>query len=361
MSQHSQRKRVLLLHTGGTLGMALPEDRRLDLGPAEHLDRLLSRVPELREIADIELIAPWNLDSSDVGPQQWQALANLIVDRGGVGKPGGFTGIVIIHGTDTLAYAASALAMMLRGLDRPVVFTGSQRPLEAWRTDARANLAAAVECATLPIPEVLVVFGDSVLRACRATKADANDYQAFDTPSQPPLGRIGVELEIDWSRVRRCSQPFELKMLIDSRILALTMFPGLDPAALRSVVGGANAERLRAVIVRGFGVGNVPMLGEASLLPLIESLASAGVAVIVGSQCVRGHTDLCLYAAGRAILAAGAIEARDMTFEACVTKAMWALAQPENSVAQWFARDLAGEITLSGRVTSDVKSATLDG
>ena len=337
----NSHKRVLLVHTGGTLGMALPEERRLDLAPAKHLERLLKRVPELTEIADVELVAPWNLDSSDVGPEHWQQLATLVAaerDR--------FDGVVIIHGTDTLAYTASALAFMLHGLDKPVVFTGSQRPLEAWRTDARANLAAAVECATLPLPEVLVAFGDKILRACRSTKADASGYTAFQTPAEAPLGRIGVELDVDWPRVRTPQRAFQLETGLDTRVLALTVFPGFDPHGVaRALLAPGVADRLRAVIVRGFGVGNVPTRGERSLTPLVEGLTRAGVAVVVGSQCHRPHTDLGMYVGGRALLDAGAIEAHDHTFEATVVKTMWALARPEHDVRAWLARDLAGEST----------------
>ncbi len=339
-------RRVLVIHTGGTLGMAVPDHRRLDLAPEAHLQRLLARVPELNEIADIELVAPWNLDSSDVTPEHWQALAQMVVDRAGIGRAGeGFHGVVIIHGTDTLAYAASALAFMLRNLDRPVVFTGSQRPLEAWRTDARANLTSAVETATGDVPEVLIVFGDAILRGCRSTKADANDYQAFESPAEPPLGRIGVDLQLDRPRIRQPKGPFRLETALDRRVLALTMFPGFDPRAMRDLLTAEVRDRLRAVIIRGFGVGNVPVRGEGSLLPLVQDLAAANIGVVVTSQCHRGRTDLAMYAGGRALLEAGAVEARDMTFEATVVKTMWALARPERSLAGWMAEDLAGEAT----------------
>lgn len=321
--------------------MALPEERRLDLAPAMHLERLLRRVPELTEIADVELIAPWNLDSSDVGPEHWQQLASLVA-----GNLHRFDGVVIIHGTDTLAYTASALSLMLQGLDKPVVLTGSQRPLEAWRTDARANLAAAVECATLPVPEVLVAFGDKILRGCRVTKADASGYTAFQTPAESPLGRIGVDLEIDWPRVRHPQRAFSLETALDTRVLALTMFPGFDPHGVaRALLAPGVTERLRAVIVRAFGVGNVPTRGDRSLLPLVEGLGQAGVAVVVGSQCHRPHTDMGLYVGGRALLDAGAIEAHDHTFEATVVKTMWALGQQTADLRTWLGRDLVGEAT----------------
>ncbi len=337
------RKHVLLVHTGGTLGMAEPDKRRLDLAPAAHLERLLSRVPELQEIANIDLIAPWNVDSSDIGPQQWQRLAQIVAGAFlGASEP--IDGVVIIHGTDTMAYTASALAYMLRGLHRPVVLTGSQRPLEAWRTDARANLAAAVETATLALPEVAIVFGDKVLRGCRASKVDARIYQAFDSPNEAPIGRIGVSLDLDTQRVRAPGQLY-LDDALGTGLMALTVFPGMDQSLLQGVALAAKAG-LKAVLVRAFGTGNVPMTGTASLLPMVEKLAGLGLHVIVATQCPGGSAELDLYASGRALLAAGAISAGDMTFEAAATKALWALGHPEQTMRQWFFQDLAGEITL---------------
>lgn len=337
------RKHVLLVHTGGTLGMAEPDRRRLDLAPAAHLQRLLSRVPELQEIADIDLVAPWNLDSSDVGPEQWQRLAQIVAGAF-QGASRRVDGVVIIHGTDTMAYTASALAYMLRGLDRPVVLTGSQRPLEAWRTDARANLAAAVETATRPLPEVVIVFGDKVLRGCRASKVDARIYQAFDSPNEAPLGRIGVSLDLDVARLRSPGA-LQLDDALGTGLMALTVFPGMDQSLLQGVAHAAQVG-LKAVLVRAFGTGNVPMTGSASLLPMAEKLAALGLDVIVATQCPGGSAELDLYASGRALLAAGAISAGDMTFEAAATKALWALGHPQRSMRHWFATDLAGEITL---------------
>lgn len=337
------RKHVLLVHTGGTLGMAEPDKRRLDLAPAAHLQRLLTRVPELQEIATIDLVAPWNVDSSDIGPEQWQRLAQIVAGAF-QGASQTIDGVVIIHGTDTMAYTASALAYMLRGLDRPVVLTGSQRPLEAWRTDARANLAAAVETATRALPEVAIVFGDKVLRGCRASKVDARIYQAFDSPNETPIGRIGVSLDLDVQRVRAPGQ-LQLDDALGTGLMALTVFPGMDQSLLQGVALAVKAG-LKAVLVRAFGTGNVPMTGTASLLPMVEKLAALDLDVIVATQCPGGSAELELYASGRALLAAGAISAGDMTFEAAATKALWALGHPEQTMRQWFHQDLAGEITL---------------
>ena len=341
------RPKVLIIHTGGTLGMQLPEGTRLELGEEEHLARLTERVPELSEMADIDLIAPWNHDSSDVGSDHWQALADLIVNKGGIGTAGGYSGIVVIHGTDTLAYTASMMAFMLRHIDRPVIFTGSQRPLDAWRTDARANLAAAVECATRKIAEVCIVFGDSILRACRSSKIDARSYNAFAAPSFGTIGQIGTELSLVPQAVHQPNAEFELKSALDTRVLALTLFPGVDTGMVaRNIQVSAEAGVLRAVLIRGFGVGNVPIDGLSDLRPLLANATGNDLEIVISSQCYRGHTDLSMYPGGRALVDAGAIAARDMTFEAAITKLMWALAQPEKSLREWFETNLAGEVSL---------------
>ena len=344
------KKRVLIIHTGGTLGMSLPERTRLSLGGPDYMNRLLTRVPDLVEIADIKLISPWNMDSSDVGPEHWQTLATLITEEAGLGKPlgtpGTFDGVVLIHGTDTLAFTASALSYMLRNLDRPVVVTGSQRPLEAWRTDARANLTAAVETATREIPEVVVAFDSFVFRGCRAIKSDATSYAAFDSPNASPLGSIGINLTLRQDAIRKPQGPFRLATGLDTRVLALTMLPGFNPkSAERALLGSGPDDQVHAVVVRGFGVGNVPTQGRYSIQPLLTSLRQAGIEIVVTTQASRGGTDPLLYHGGRLLQEMGVIGARDMTFEAAITKVMWGLAQPEQTLTEWFNTNLAGEAT----------------
>ena len=269
------KRSVLIIHTGGTLGMSTPHRARLELDDDAHLERLIERVPELEEIAKIRLIAPYNRDSSDMGPATWQKLARTVVTEAGIGAQGGYDGVVLIHGTDTMSYAASMLAFMLRGLDRPVVLTGSQRPLEAWRTDARANLAAAVECATLDLPEVVIVFGDTILRGCRSSKIDALSYNAFAAPTSGTLGRIGTELAMSPGALRPASEPFALADQFDTRVLAVTLFPGIDTAMVAATVHkAASAGKLRALVIRGFGVGNVPLSGLSDLRPLLAEVGT---------------------------------------------------------------------------------------
>jgi L-asparaginase len=344
------KKRVLIVHTGGTLGMSLPERTRLTLASPDYLARLLTRVPELEEIADIDLISPWNMDSSDMGPVHWQELANLISQKAGleqpVGTPGTYDGVVIIHGTDTLAFTASALAYMFRNLDRPIVLTGSQRPLEAWRTDARANLAAAVETATRNLPEVVVAFDSYIFRGCRSIKWDATSYAAFDSPNLAPLGQIGINLTVNHKAIRQPQGAFRLETNLNTHVIALTMLPGFDPFIAEQALLNTDPEhRIRAAIVRGFGVGNVPTHGRYSIQGLISSLREAHIDVVVTTQAIRGGTDPLLYHGGRILKELGVIGARDMTFEAAVSKVMWGLGQPQQTLTEWFETDLSGEAT----------------
>src|SRR5579862_8694524 len=193
-------KRVLILHTGGTLGMA--GRRPAPLAPDIYAQALTERVPELAELAEIETRILCNLDSSDIGLEEWAALADEVAQA-----RARYDGVVIVHGTDTMAYTASALSFALAGLDRPVVLTGSQRPLAAVRSDARRNLVDAVDLATRDLPEVGICFDGRLLRGNRATKGDAWSYDAFASLGCAPLARLGLDVEIA-PHVRRPTAPF---------------------------------------------------------------------------------------------------------------------------------------------------------
>lgn len=284
------------------------------LAPDVYTSDLLAELPVLRKVAEIESRILFNLDSSDMQPHHWVELASVVHDA----LPR-YDGVVVVHGTDTMAYTASALAFLLPGLDRPVVLTGAQRPLVEVRTDARANLVDACMLATMPIPEVGVAFGSKLLRGCRATKLDAWGMNAFGTPSCAPLAELGVTVEIA-SHVlpARPLAPFDPR--IEPRVLAARVFPGLDPrlfaAALRTGV--------RGVVLEAFGAGNVPHL-ENSLVPAIEEATERDIPVVIASQCARGAVDLSRYEGGSAAARAGAIGAGTMTSEAALAKLMVAL------------------------------------
>ena len=330
--------RLLMIHTGGTLMMAPSPDGGALSAEVVTKD-LLAELPVLRQIAEIETRLLWRLDSTDMQPEHWVELASVIHHA-----RADYDGIVVVHGTDTMAYTASALAFLLPGLDRAVVLTGAQRPLGAVRTDARANLVDACQVATMPIPEVGIVFSSRLYRGCRATKMDAWGMNAFASPGCAALAELGLGVQVSPHVLApRAEQPFDPRL--EPRVLAVRTFPGLDPRLIQ----GALTTGVKGLLLEAFGAGNVPRL-ERSLIPVIEAARALDVPVVIASQCPRGSVDLTAYEGGVAAAGAGAIGAADMTVEAALTKLMVTLGRaPENRVAaarESFARSIAGEVTL---------------
>ena len=324
--------RLLLVHTGGTLMMRGGDTA--PLAPDVYTRDLLAELPVLRKIAEIETRILFNLDSSNIQPHHWVALAATVHEALGHVRDSGsasgapsarsapsralprYDGVVVVHGTDTMAYTASALAFLLPGLDRPVILTGSQRPLVDVRTDARNNLVDACHLATMPIPEVAIAFDSKLLRGCRATKLDAWGMSAFGSPTCPALAELGIGVQLAPHVLSaRPIEPFDAR--IEARVLAVRAFPGLDPKLLL----GALASGVRGMVIEAFGSGNVPVM-ENSLIPVIEAARGVDVPVVIVSQSPRGAVDLARYEGGVAAAKAGAIGAGDMTTEAALTKLM---------------------------------------
>jgi L-asparaginase len=243
-----------------------------------------------------------------------------------------------------MAYTASALSFALGGLDRPVVLTGSQRPLGEIRSDARRNLVDAVDLATRDIPEVGVCFDGALLRGNRATKGDAWSYGAFASPNCPPLARLGLDVEIA-PHVRRSRGVFSVDARFDPRVAVCYVTPGMDPRLVERL-GAADAEGgARGVVLAAFGVGNVPSRAR-SVAAAVARLVDGGVTVAVVTQAHAGAVDLSLYANGVALRDAGALAGGDMGIEAAIAKLMHALGRfPEDAAAraEYFVRDVAGE------------------
>jgi L-asparaginase len=334
--------RLLLLHTGGTLMMQRASHDEA-LKPDVYTSDLLVELPVLKSVAEIEARVLYNLDSSDMQPEHWVELAAAIhaeMDR--------YDGFVIVHGTDTMAYTASALAFLLPGLAKPVVLTGAQKPLTAVRTDARTNLVDACEVATMSIPEVGIVFNSRLFRGCRATKMDAWSMNAFGSPSSPPLAELGLGVQLA-PHILPPREPRPFDDRLEPRVLCVRTFPGLDPKLLL----GALSAGVKAIMFEAFGAGNLPHLGR-SLIGVIEAARAIDVPVVIVSQCPRGAVDLTAYEGGSAALAAGAIGAGDMTSEAALTKLMIALGRAGESseggrvraAREAFSSAWAGEITL---------------
>lgn len=321
-------RRVLLVHTGGTLGMD-----GTPLVPGAWASRLIENVPELRALADVEVHVQCNLDSSDMGPAEWTSLVQTLDAR-----HADVDGFVIVHGTDTLAWTASALAFAIPRLDRPIVLTGAQRPLARVRTDARRNLVDATEIATHPgVGEVCVCFDGLLLRGCRASKNDAEHYRAFDSPGTEPLGRLGVHVELGAS-LRGPADGWLAYPTFDARVQVAWVGPGTSPHGLADV----DRDEVRGIVLMAFGVGNVPL--RTGWPQAIERLVARGIDVLVCSQA-GGAVDFDMYENGRALAHAGALSGGRMRVEAATAKLMHGLARfPDRAERHaWLMRDVAGE------------------
>lgn len=336
-----KKPRVLVVQTGGTFAMVKsvsresPDSGTLSLA-AEPLD-LVREVPALASIADVETLPLFQLDSADMQPSHWAELARAV--HAALGRAD-LAGVVVVHGTDTMSYTASALAFMLGPVPRPVVLTGAQRPLSDVRTDARSNLVDAVLAATLPVPEVTVAFGSRVLRGCRTVKSDAWAFDAFTSPGLPPLVELGLGVAVA-PHVREPGELGPLDVRLESRVLAVRVFPGMDPRLVR----GALRVGVRGLVLEAYGTGNLPYLDDASLIPVLEEAATRAIPVVIVSQCMRGHVDLRRYEGGAAAAEAGAIDGGDMTVEAAIAKLMVALGRHArlDEVRRHLLADVAGE------------------
>ncbi len=326
--------RILVLHTGGTLMMQAAASR--ELRPDAYGRDLLAELPILARAADVSTRILFNLDSGDMQPDHWVELARAVhaalTDEA-------FDGVVVVHGTDTMAYGASALAFMLGPIPRPVLFTGAQRPLTEVRTDARQNLVDAVFAATLPVPEVGIAFASRVLRGARSMKRDAWSLASFDSPNCPPLVELGIDVEVA-SHVRAAAPLAAFDPRLEPRVLAVRVFPGLDPELVR----GALRAGVKGLVLEAYGTGNLPKL-SGSLIPALDEARERGVPVVVVSQCPRGFVDMGRYAGGAAAQAAGAISAGDMTVEAAIAKTMVGLGRygAGAELRAWLERDVIGE------------------
>lgn len=329
-------KRLLLLHTGGTLGMDPAAGGALKPGAA--LEGVFRYIPEALELADIDSMVLFNEDSANMQIAHWQRLARAIADA-----MDRYDGFVVIHGTDTMAYTAAALSFMLENLAKPVILTGAQRPISAIRTDAKANLVRALELATHDIPEVGIYFNHALLRGNRAKKTSIDDFDAFRSPNFPALAEVGLHLHIYNERLRRPSGLFHASDTFCDKVLVLRLFPGMRPEHLSPLLEGDAL----AFVIEAYGAGNVPV-AERSLLPFIEAASERGKLVALCSQALTGNVDLTLYESGQRALQAGALACADMTVEAAVVKLMYLLGRFGEQTAKVppaFHISLAGELT----------------
>ncbi len=332
------KKKILLIFTGGTMGMKALEEEK-GINSDKFIGEIFHYIPEVKKIAQIELEVPFTLDSTDVGIPEWQRLGELLaqnIDR--------YDGFVIIHGTDTMSFTACALSYMMVNLPRPVILTGSQRPLASIRTDARSNLINAIELATYPIPEVGLLFSNQLFRGNRTKKISIDGFDAFASPNFPLLAKVGRKIEMI-TPPRRPNGIFRIETGFDPRVACIHLFPSIQLSFWEEIL----KSDIQIVILEAFGAGNIPSYNK-NLLEFISEFTSSGRLVVIGSQAPEGTCDLSLYPNGRIAQKAGAISARDMTLEATIVKAMFLLALFKGDIPRIrknFHFSIAGEISES--------------
>jgi L-asparaginase len=334
---------LFVLYTGGTFGMAPDTDGALvpldlrELGV--HLP-ILRRLPLALNVATF----PDPIDSSAMSPSDWVDIADAIVEH----APG-HAGVVVLHGTDTMAYTASALSFLLEGIDLPIVLTGAQRPVTELRSDGRENLVTALAIAaghltgaTL-VPEVTIFFADVLIRGNRAVKVHADSYRGFASPNHPPLAEAGVAIEFNPTLLRAPGTgPLRRSGGVNDAVSGLRLHPGIDAHVLNAVAGHPG---LRGLVIEAYGAGNGPT--ESWFLDSLRAAVDRGVTVVVTTQCRAGSVAAGRYASSSALFAAGAISGGDMTFEAALTKLMVLTDRHDpDKVRQLMQQDLAGELTV---------------
>ncbi|QTN38025.1 asparaginase [Cryomorphaceae bacterium] len=341
----SEQPRILLIYTGGTIGMvqspSSPALIPFDFGDLE------ATLPELAHIGcslDFEVLQPI-IDSSNMQPAYWARLAIEIYNR-----MDQYDGFVVLHGSDTMAYTASALSFMFEHLHKPIIFTGSQLPIGITRTDAKENLITSIEIASqkslrgVPlVQEVCIYFEYHLYRGNRATKMSASHFEAFASPNYPALAEAGVDLHFEKSQMLKAPKlPLHLHTDLDTNVIGIKLFPGMQAKHLAHML---ETPGLKCAVIETFGSGNAP-----TAEPFLETLREAqdrGLHLVNVTQCLRGRVQMGRYEASEFLMELGMVTGKDITFESAVTKAMFVLGQgwDGRSFRKRFEKNLRGELT----------------
>jgi L-asparaginase len=346
MQSQQNKSSILLIYTGGTIGMI--ENAETGTLEAFNFQHLRENMPELKKLGyDVQTLQfDPPLDSSEMGPDSWMKIVKIITDN--YQK---YDGFVVLHGTDTMAYTASALSFMLENLGKPVILTGSQLPIGVLRTDGKENLITAIEIAAAKengypvVPEVCIFFENDLLRGNRTTKINADNFNAFRSYNYPPLAHAGIYIKYDEPQIYHpvLRKPLKPHYLLDRNIAILKLFPGISPQVTESIL---NIPGLKGVVMETFGSGNAPC--DEWFLKKLHDAVERGIVIVNVTQCLGGNVEMHRYETGRKLLDAGVISGFDSTTESAVTKLMFLFGHGLNNseVVEHMNCSLIGEVTI---------------